>query len=101
MSAPPLTPVTTERYEAARAWATGAEVSEGRPPGLALLLRRGVPAWLAAWETWLPAQAGTETPPATARTAPTGLGAHDHAVAVVLATMVEHCRRDQQEGEER
>ncbi len=100
MSAPPPRCATTDRYEAARAWATGAAGSAGRPFGLALLLRRGVPAWLAAWETWLPAQAGAETPPATIRIALTESGAHAHAVAVVLATMVEHCRRDRRDGEE-
>lgn len=92
--------VVGDRYEAARAWATGTAPQGGRPPGLALVLRRGLPAWLAAWETWLPAQAGAETPPATARAALTESGAHAHAVAVVLATMVEHCRRDRRDGEE-
>jgi len=103
VSAPPPTPATTECYEAARAWATGAEGSRERLYGLALLVRRGVPAWLAAWETWLPAQAGTATTPATDSTAPPRSGAHDHdhALAVVLATMVEHCRRDRQDREER
>lgn len=71
MSAPSPTSATTERYEAARAWATGTTESGERPFGLALLLRRGVPAWLAAWETWLSPQAGTAMPPATTGTAPT------------------------------
>lgn len=100
MSAPPPTPATTECYEAARAWATGGEGSRERLYGLALLVRRGVPAWLAAWETWLPTQAGTDTPPAMNSTAPPGSGAHDHALAVILATMVEHCRRDRRDREE-
>jgi len=89
----------TERYEAARAWAIGAAEGGGRPPGLALLLRRGLPAWLAAWETWLPVQVGTDEPSGVDTASPTGPGAH--ALAVVLATMVEHCRRDRQEREER
>ncbi len=101
MSAPPPTPATTEQYEAARAWATDAAGSGGRPFGLALLLRRGLPAWLAAWETWLPVQVGTDEPPDVGMASLTGPGAHDHALAGVLATMVEHCRRDRRDREER
>lgn len=99
MSAPPPA-VVVDRYEAARAWATGTAQGAGRPPGLALVLRRGLPAWLAAWETWLPAQAGADEPLDVGTTSPTRPCAHDHALAVVLATMVEHCRRDRREREE-
>ncbi len=97
MSAPSPAPAT-ERYEVARAWATGTAEETGRPPGLALVLRHGLPAWLAAWETWLPTQAGADAPLDVDPTAPPRSDAH--ALAVVLATMVEHCRRDRRDGEE-
>lgn len=95
MSAPSPT-VAREHYEAARAWARGTPEARGRPPGLAVLLRRGLPAWLAAWETWLPQQVGPPDQPGGDAVSPPESGTH--ALAVVLATMVEHCQRN---GEDR
>jgi len=53
-------------YEALRAVATGAAVSES-PRGLALLLAQGLPAWMQAWSPLPPAAPGAaarERPPA-------------------------------------
>lgn len=62
----PPNPALTAAYEAMRAWATGQAGVEGRPPGLALVLQRGLPAWLAAWQSWVP----PATPPAPPRDGP-------------------------------
>jgi hypothetical protein len=82
----------TAAYEELRAWAGGQPRSGPRPPGLALLLRGGVPAWLAA---------ATARPLAAVLSAPAGAG---HAappaavaeLALVLATMVAACHREVQ-----
>lgn len=97
--APALIRAATERYEAARAWATGAPTGAGCPPGLALLMRRGLPVWLAAWETepWLCALDDASGSPSTPGASPArpGVGGDD-ALARVLATMVEQCRQGRQ-----
>ena len=82
----------TAAYEELRAWAGGQPRPGPRPPGLALLLRGGVPAWLAA---------ATARPPTAVPSAPAGVG---HAapptaaveLALVLATMVAACRPEVQ-----
>jgi hypothetical protein len=87
----------TAAYEGLRAWATGQPLSGPRPPGLALLLRFGVPAWLAA--------APARRPPA--RATPLG-AAHGPAagpagdvvagLTLVLAAMVAACHPGPPEG---
>ena len=83
----------TGAYEDRRAWAGGQPLAGPRPPGLALLLRGGVPAWLVAVTTRLP--------PAAARAAAPGAG---HAtgppaavadLTLVLATMVAACQQEE------
>jgi hypothetical protein len=83
-------------YEELRAWATGRALPGPRPAGLAVLLRFGVPAWLAA-------TAGR--PPPTGRSVPPGAGPAAGppapavaALALVLATMVAACLACQPEG---
>ena len=81
----------TGAYEELRAWAGGQPRPGPRPPGLALLLRRGVPAWLAVIARpqtavpSVPAGAGHAAPPAAIA-----------ELALVLATMVAACRPEVQ-----
>jgi hypothetical protein len=82
-------PACAEHYEALRAWALAEATPATRPPGLGLMLQRGLPAWLAA-------RAGSPGPPAAPAVAVAPAGRHDPALTRVLATMVAHCR---QEGE--
>jgi hypothetical protein len=78
----------TEGYEALRAQATGA--AAGPPRGLALCMRAGLPAWMAAWH----ALVGAARPAGAARAARRvgagaagRLGADLAALAVLLAEM--------------
>lgn len=88
-SAPSADSAGTEHYEALRAWALAEATPATRPPGLGLLLQRGLPAWLAA-------RAGSPVPLAAPAPAAASAGPRDPALTRVLATMVAHCR---QEGE--
>lgn len=86
-------PTFTRHYEALRAWALAAPPPP-RPPGLALVLHRGLPTWLVAWPTWHPPQRARDStvdPRAAGRAAPT---ARDRTLTHVLATMVERCQRE-------
>lgn len=74
-----------DQYEALRAWAIGAVATH--PPGLGILLRRGVPAWMEA--------TCAAPPPAPAPPQPLVAGpvVATPALAQVLATMLWEVRR--------
>ena len=80
----------TGHYEALRAWAVGSPDVTARPPGLALMYRRGLSGWIAGREIWLPKQARDAAAPG---------GRHpqiedcDPELTQILATMVEACRQ--------
>jgi len=75
----------TEGYETLRAQATGA--AAGPPRGLALCLRSGLPAWMAAWHSLVGAAlpAGAKRPERQGRPVATGPRGAD--LAVLLAEM--------------
>ncbi len=86
-------PAFTRHYEALRAWALAAPPPP-RPPGLALVLHRGLPTWLATWPAWHPPQRAPDSivdPLAADRVAS---AARDRTLTQVLATMVERCQRE-------
>src|SRR4051794_13900044 len=91
---PPATPeaALTAAYEALRAWAGGQPSPGPRPVGLALLLRAGLPAWLAMAGAG-PAAAGPGEP-ARAGRAVGALAAHAD-LTVVLAAMVAASRQEE------
>ena len=82
----------TAAYEALRARAGGQPSPGPRPAGLALLLRAGLPAWLAAAGAW-PAPAGPGEPARAGRAA--GPPAASGDLTVVLAAMVAACRQEE------
>jgi transposase len=88
-------PQVSETYERLRAWVTEErpeEIARARPPGLALLQRRGLPAAMAAWDSWLPpiGEAGTLY---TVSSAPAVEAPSDDEEAVLILTnMVLSCR---------
>jgi hypothetical protein len=90
----------TDAYEGLRAWATGEPCPGPRPPGLALLLRFGVAAWLAAGAAPARRPPARATPPAAGG----GRGPGPPAAAVVagltlvLAAMVAACHPAPAEG---
>lgn len=96
MSAP-RSPALRDHYETLRAWATAQRGRDrgARPAGLALVLRRGLPAWLAAWATWLPAQTGTDELPGRLAPLPQVVSAPLPLISI-LATMVEQSQREEQ-----
>lgn len=73
-----------EGYEALRSVATGGDGSSAPPRGLAVLLRSGLPTWIATWTTvaWA-SMSGARATPTTAIPA---LGTRAD-IATVLATM--------------
>lgn len=79
-------------YETLRSWAVSASGVIVPPPGLALLLRRGVPAWLAAWRPCTAPASGPE-PPGTALGSPVPLTLSGQVV-VILTNMVLSCQRE-------
>lgn len=86
-------PRVSEAYERLRAWVAEERPEEmARPPGLALLRRRGLPAAMAAWASWLPPAGGAGTPH-TAASAPAAPLADDEAV-IILTNMVLSCREE-------
>ncbi len=70
----------TDRYEELRAYAFGGRLTGALPQGLALVLRRGLPAWLQAWQRCVPDRLAP-APQAPARSLVPD-------VALVLADMV-------------
>ncbi len=80
-----------ERYEQLRAQAMGRWVGCSSQLGLTLLLRQGLPAWLAAWSRYTPSErtdtAGTQDRGNTGKLLPPDGQAE---VAMVLAGMALH-----------
>lgn len=75
-------------YEDLRNWAVGASAAGSVARGLALLLRRGMPAWMQAWLRHTPATAASHSARVhlpVARRATPGVGVE---LAQVLANMV-------------
>jgi hypothetical protein len=77
----------TAAYEHLRAWAGGTASPGPRPTGLALVLQRGLAAWLAATDRWCRPPARSALSPPAAAGAPAGELAH------VLAAMVAACQQ--------
>ena len=84
--------IFTQHYEALRAWMLDGPLRGTRPAGLALVLRRGLPAWLDGAALWLP----TPEPATSALTARADAGTTltTAPVVQVLATMVERYREE-------
>ena len=78
----------TERYEELRAQAMG-KSGMAAPLGLALFLRRGMPAWLEAWSSCMPPET-----PGLASVAKPLPDPPCNEVAVVLAGMILFSRRE-------
>ena len=74
----------TERYEELRAQAMG-KSGMAAPLGLALFLRRGMPAWLEAWSGCMPPETPGLEPYSVAKPLP---DPPCNEVAVVLAGMI-------------
>ncbi len=87
------TPCLTTAYETVRAWVAGTERPPSRPPGLALLVRYGLPTWMREWPVWAPADrtvttATTPAPVATpAPSPPVVSSVQAREVAMVRAAM--------------
>jgi hypothetical protein len=81
----------TEGYEALRAQATGA--AAGPPRGLALCVRAGLPAWMAAWRSLVGAARPAGAGRAERRGASAAAGRLGAEVAVLLAEMAVAGRR--------
>jgi hypothetical protein len=80
----------TDHYETLRAWVMGQTEAVTRPAGLVLVLRQGIPGWLASWSLWLrSADPVPSSPPAD-----TASMASTSSLALVLADMVEACQRE-------
>jgi transposase len=88
-------PQVSSAYEKLRAWAAEQRRTSdaGRPPGLALLLRRGLPATMAAWASWLPPYDEVETTRAAAG-APNPELPRDEEVVLVLSCMILSGRKE-------
>lgn len=80
-------PELAQRYEDLRNWALGGPVALNPARGLALFLRRGLPAWMQIWAQHVPARPVVPPPVSTTprEPLPQGLGVE---VARVLANMV-------------
>lgn len=78
-----------ERYEEVRAYAVGA-VPGAAPRGLALLMRRGVPAWVGAWASCAPA-CSLRVGPGSGGLGTTGARTQAELV-MALVTMALSCR---------
>lgn len=83
----------TQGYEALRAQALGANAVASPARGLALFLRRGLPAWLESWERISPppSPSSTECRPPGPALLPLGIGAE---AVVLLANMVLDGRKE-------
>jgi hypothetical protein len=75
----------TEGYEALRAQATGA--AAGPPLGLALCMRAGLPAWMAAWHSLVGAARPAGAARAARRVGAVAAGRLGAELAVLLAEM--------------
>jgi hypothetical protein len=84
--------VFTQQYEALRSWMVDGPTGGTRPIGLALVLRRGLPAWLDGAALWLPAPARATPALTTSSDAAAALTAAP--VVQALATMVERAREE-------
>jgi hypothetical protein len=82
----------TAAYEALRAWSGGQPSPGPRPAGLALLLRAGLPAWLAMAGAWPVSAAPGELARAGRAGGPPAATAD---LTVVLAAMVAACRQEE------
>ena len=87
MTAAPAAPCT-DHYEILRAWVLSRPRPLLRPPGLAVLLCRGLPAWLMACTTWQAASAAPRSPMSPPPADHPGAAAGHAALTVLLATMV-------------
>ncbi len=74
-----LKPQLTEAYEIIRVWAKGE--CDQRPPGAALILRRGLAEWIMEASSWLPA----EMPEPSKTITPVAMS---NEVVVVLSNML-------------
>jgi hypothetical protein len=74
-----------QRYEDLRSWAMGGAATANPARGLAVLLRRGVPAWMQAWRQFAPMKSTSSLAPSAPHHTPVGVGLE---VARVLANMV-------------
>lgn len=80
-----------EGYEALRLAATGGDVSSAPPRGLAVLLRSGLPTWIATWTTtvaWASMSGARPTP----TTAIPALGTRPDIATVLAAMALAACR---------
>lgn len=84
--------IVTQHYEALRTWMLDGPTGGTRPAGLALVLRRGLPAWLQEAALWLPAP--ERATPALPARADAGTAPTTAPVVQVLATMVERYRAE-------
>jgi hypothetical protein len=75
----------TQRYEDLRSWAMGGAAAASPARGLAVLLRRGVPAWIQAWRQFTPMKPTSSPTSIAQHQTPLGAGLE---VARVLANMV-------------
>lgn len=74
-----------QRYEDLRMWAVGSAMATTAARGLAVLLRRGVPAWMQTWRQLTLVKPTPSPTPAAPQPPPPGVGLE---VARVLANMV-------------
>jgi len=72
-----------QRYEDLRSWALGVPVAMNPARGLALFLRRGLPAWMQTWVQHVPASPAS--PPAVL---PTSAEQLPHALGLELARVL-------------
>lgn len=84
--------IFTQHYEALRIWMLDGPLQGTRPAGLALVLRRGLPAWLEAAALWLPAP--ERAMPALPARSDADTALTTAPVVQVLATMVERYREE-------
>ena len=82
-----------ERYEDLRAQATGKRIGETTGLGLALFLRRGMPAWMAAWSDCRLSATASPPGPRAEHTVILPQTLHTQ-VALLLAGMALHGRQE-------
>lgn len=75
-------------YEDLRNWAIGSSTGGGVARGLALLLRRGMPAWMQAWLQHTPATGAPHVAPVRPTPSRPAVQVPGLEVAQVLANMV-------------
>ncbi len=92
-AAEPAAPFTQD-YETLGAWVLSRPRPLPGPPGLAVLVCRGLPAWLAACPTWQAATAGPKPLLATPTAALPPTAVAHAALTLVLATMIISVQRE-------